>query len=312
MKKYSLCCISMKLQSRGIKSSTMTRKSFLSMDRAAAINTVSKRTLNNIKVVKETLNYCADKKWNYRIGGGIMPLQTLPEANLSYDVLPDKDEIKNEYSACKDIIATNKIRCSTHPDQYTVIASIHNNVVENSIIDLNCHADMMDLFGLSQSYDSPINIHMNSYKGENLKVIADRFISVYKRLNVNVKSRLVLECEDKPNSWNTKQLYTYIYQEVGIPITYDSLHHRNNTGGLTEQEAYNLARSTWGSYTPLFHFSDTDTSLDNPRAHADYPTELHSEFVNDDELHLECEFKMKDHAIDYLENKINNPIDKSL
>lgn len=312
MKKYSLCCISIDLQNRGIKSSTMTKKSFLSMDRKSAIDIVSKRTLNNIKVVKETLNYCVEKKWNYRIGGGIMPLQTLPEANLSYDMLPDKDEIKYEYSVCKEIISKNKIRCSTHPDQYTVIASIRNDVVENSVTDLNCHADMMDLFGLSQSYESPINIHMNSYKGQELKVIADRFIAVYKRLNPNVKSRLVLECEDKPNSWNTKQLYTYIHQDVGIPITYDSLHHRNNSGGLAEQEAYDLAKSTWGSYTPLFHFSDTDSTLNNPRAHADYPKELHHEFVNDDELHLECEFKMKDYAIDFLENKINKPIDKSI
>lgn len=308
MKKYSLCCISLKLQENGIQSSTMTKKKFMSLDRKDAINLVSKKTLNNVKVTKETLKYCVEKNWNYRISSNLMPLETLPEANISYDILPDKDEIFNEYKNCAKIIKDNNVRCSTHPDQYTVIASGNPDVVKKSIIDLNCHGLAMDLFELPASYQAPINIHMNSYKGDDIKIIADRFIKIYNELNLNVKSRLVLENEDKPNSWNTKQLYTYIYEYTGIPITYDSLHHRNNTGGLTSYEAYNLAKSTWKNHIPLFHFSDTESKLKNPRAHADYPTTLHEEFLNNDEVHLECEFKAKDYAIDFLQNKIINNI----
>lgn len=308
MKKYSLCCISLRLQEKGIQGSTMTKKKFLSLDRKDAIALVSKKTLNNIKVTKETLQYCVDKKWNYRISSNLMPLETLPEANISYDILPDKDEIFNEYKKCANIIKDNNLRCSTHPDQYTVIASANPDVVKKSIIDLNCHALSMDLFELPQTYQAPINIHMNSYKGDDIKVIADRFIKVYNQLDSSVKNRLVLENEDKPNSWNTKQLYTYIYENTGIPITYDSLHHRNNTGGITPYEAYQLAKSTWKNYTPLFHFSDTEQKLKNPRAHADYPTNLHDEFNNDDIVHLECEFKAKDYAIEFIENKITNII----
>lgn len=310
MNKYSLCCISLRLQEKGIKGSTMTKKRFLSLDRKTAVDTVSKRTLNNIKVVKETLKYCSTKNWNYRISSNLMPLETLPEANISYDVLPDKDEIYKEFKNCAEIIKKYKLRCSTHPDQYTVPASGNPDVVKKSIIDLNCHGLAMDLFELPQSYEAPINIHMNSYKGYDIQTIASRFINVYKQLNNNVKSRLVLENEDKPNSWNTKQLYTYIYEQVGIPITYDSLHHRNNTGGLTSYEAYNLAKSTWNNYTPLFHFSDTEPKLGNPRAHADYPTVLHEELNNNDIIDLECEFKAKDYAIEYLQNIINKPVDK--
>lgn len=308
MRKYSLCCISLKLQEKGIQGSTMTKKKFLSLDRNSAISLVSKKTLNNIKVTKETLKYCVDNNWNYRISSNLMPLETLPEANVSYDILPDKDEIFNEYKQCAKIIKDNDIRCSTHPDQYTVIASSNPEVVKKSIIDLKCHALSMDLFELPNSYEAPINIHMNSYKGDDIKTIADRFIKIYNSLDANIKNRLVLENEDKLNSWNTKQLYTYIYENTGIPITYDSLHHRNNSGGLSSHEAYNLAKSTWDKYIPLFHFSDTESKLKNPRAHADYPTYLHEEFINDDLIHLECEFKAKDYAIEFLENKINNTI----
>jgi hypothetical protein len=75
---------------------------------------------------------------------------------------------------------------------------------------------------------------------------------------------------------------------------------------LTEYEAYNLAKSTWGAYIPVFHFSDTDIKLNNPRAHADYPTVFHDEYNNTDDIHLECEFKAKDYAIEYIQTKLTN------
>jgi UV DNA damage endonuclease len=304
MNKLSLCCISLRLQEKGIQGSTMTKKRFLMLERKDALKIVSERTLNNIKVATETVKYCAEKGWNYRISSSLMPLETLPEANVSYDILPDKDEIYEEFKKCADLIKIHKVRCSTHPDQYTVPASANNEVAKRAIIDLNCHGKAMDLFGLPQSYEAPINIHMNSFKGDDLKTIANRFISIYKDLNPSVKSRLVLENEDKPNSWNTNQLYNYIYEQIGVPITYDSLHHRCNTGGLSTYEAYELAKSTWKNYTPLFHFSDTTPNSTNPRAHAEYPTVLHEEYKNNDIVDLECEFKAKDYAIEYLEKNL--------
>jgi UV DNA damage endonuclease len=303
--KFGLCCISMQLQEKGFRSSTMTKTRFLSLQRNEAINIVSERLLNNLVVTKETLKLCAKNNWNYRISSSLFPLESLPEAGLSYDILPDKKKIMELFSECKDIIIKGNIRCSTHPDQYTVPASANPSVVEKSILELNLHGFMMDLFGLPQSYEAPINIHMNSYRGQDIQEIAKRFIEVYNRLIPSVKSRLVLENEDKPNSWNVKELYEHIYLKTGIPITYDSLHHRNNTGDLTEIEAFDMARSTWGSYTPLFHFSDTEPSLNNPRAHADYPTIMHHEFNSyNGDLDVECEFKAKDYAINFIEKNL--------
>jgi UV DNA damage repair endonuclease len=77
---------------------------------------------------------------------------------------------------------------------------------------------------------------MNCYKGDT-KDIAKRFIDVYNDFPVNVKSRLVLENEDKPNSWKVEELYDLIYSNTGIPITYDNLHFRCNSGKLTAKDA---------------------------------------------------------------------------
>lgn len=280
----------------------MTKSRFLALERVDSLEILSKRVLNNVIVTKETIKYCINKGWNYRVSSDLFPLKTLPEANLDFDCLPDKDKIDQAFDECSVLIKNSKIRCSTHPDQFVVPASANSSVAQKSIVELTYHADVMDRLGLPRSYNAPINIHMNCYKGD-LKATAKRFIEVFRQLPEGVKSRLVLENEDKPNSWNVKQLYDYIYQETGIPITYDNLHFRCNTGGLTAKDAVTLCKSTWGSYVPLFHFSDNDVKNRNPRAHADYPTVFPDEYIGEN-IDLDFEFKAKDYAIEFFEHKL--------
>ena len=297
----SLCCISLKLQKQKIRSSTMTKTRFLALERKNAEQIVADRTLNNVVVTRKTLEYCALHKWNYRISSGMMPLETLPEANLSIETTYNYAKIEQEFNLCSTVIKKNKIRCSTHPDQFVVPASATKSVVEKSIVELKSHGKMMDAMGLPQTYESPINIHMNIYKG-GTKEIAKRFIDVYNDLPINVKSRLVLENEDKPNSWKVEELYELIYSNTGIPITYDNLHFRCNPGKLSAKEAVKLCMSTWDKYRPLFHFSDNDTTNKNPRAHGDYVRSIPEEYVDLD-VDFEFEFKAKDYALDRFEKE---------
>ena len=291
-----MCCISLQLQEQGFKANTMTKTRFLALERKNALSNVSQRTLNNVHVTVNTFDFCSKRGWNYRISSDLFPLATLPEANLSFDVLPDKDRIYAEFKRGAEIIKKNNLRCSTHPDQFVVPASATQSVVEKSIVELQNHATIMDLFGLPQSYDAPMNIHMNCYKG-NTKDIASRFIDVYKSLPHNVKNRLVLELEDKPNSWGLIKLYDLIYQKTGIPITYDSHHFRlNNPENISPEKAILMCMETWGKYKPLFHYSNGKSSVTD-RAHSDYVYTLHKELFEND-VDVEFEFKAKDYAIE--------------
>ena len=294
--KKSLCCISLQLQEKGIKANTMTKTRFLALERKSAVDTVSKRTLNNVSTTVQIIALCASKGWNYRISSDLFPLATLPEANLSFDILPDKNKIYEMFKLGSEIITKNKVRCSTHPDQFVVPASANTSVVQKSIVELKNHATVMDLFGLPQSYEAPINIHMNCYKG-NTKDIAKRFIDVYNDFPTNVKSRLVLELEDKPNSWGLIKLYDLIYQKTGIPITYDSHHFRlNNPENISPEKAILMCMETWGKYKPLFHYSNGKTGPTD-RSHSDYVYTLHKELFEND-VDVDFEFKAKDYAIE--------------
>jgi UV DNA damage endonuclease len=303
MIRKSLCCISLELQTQGIRSNTMTRKRFFTLNRNQSISILGNRVLNNLEVVLRTIKYCTSRGWNYRISSNIFPLITLPEANLNHEVLLNKAAVYKLYEDIAQYVKSSKIRCSTHPDQFVVPASSNPNVVTKSLTELIHHADMMDKMGLPRSYDAPINIHMNCFKGS-LSEIANRFISIYKTLPVNVTSRLVLENEDKLNSWNVEQLYKYVYQQSGIPITYDNLHHKCNPGNISAEKAVELAMSTWGNYRPLFHYSESVGNVGiAQRSHADKPSKFPSEFLGID-VDLEFEFKQKDLAILHFENHI--------
>jgi UV DNA damage repair endonuclease len=137
--KKSLCCISLKLQEQSVRANTMTKTKFLALERKEALSTVSKRTLNNVVVTRKTIEFCGIRNWNYRISSDLFPLATLPEANLSFDILPDYNLIVQEFKIAADIIKKYNVRCSTHPDQFVVPASATKSVVEKSIVELKNH-----------------------------------------------------------------------------------------------------------------------------------------------------------------------------
>lgn len=295
--KPSLCCISIELQEKGYKYRTMTRTQFRKLGITEGISQIINRTANNLIVIAHTIELCGKRGWNYRIGSGIIPLATLPEIEdygleniLShYLVYPRINEIRR-------LIQNYNIRLSMHPDQYVVLASENPSTVALSIKELEYHAKFMDVIGLSRSNWAPINIHMNCFKGNRDKIFK-RFIKSYEQLSAGVRSRLTLENEDKLNSWSVQNLIKY-FTCLPIAITYDNLHHKCNPDGLTSYEAMMKCMDSWpDDIRPLFHFSDSREG-NNPRAHADYPTEWPAEYSQwYSRIDLDFEFKMKDLAI---------------
>ena len=76
------------------------------------------------------------------------------------------------------------------------------------------------------------------------------------------------------------------------------------TDGLTEDQAYRLCYDTWhrtGYFKPLFHYSESHPDKDNPRSHADMPSELPKDGGYSFPVDYDVELKAKDDAIHALE-----------
>ena len=307
----SLCCIHNGLKDQGVKFNTMTYAQYKKLGKETAMKVLADRSFNNIKTIHSIIKECAKNKWNYRIGSNVFPLMTHPDLKFGIDDFYNFSDIISEFSACATTIKQNKVRCSMHPDQFVVPASPKNGVAENSIRDLEQHAMIMDLLQLPQSYEAPINIHMNCYNDAKFSEVVDRLEKVLKRMSKSVTSRLVFENEDKLKSWTVYNLHEHLYKRTGIPITFDNLHNKCNPSHLDEKQALALCLSTWPEGVPaITHYSDSRKNHEDPLckevAHSDWLYEKIETYGMD--FDIELEVKMKEKALfDY-----NTKIEKIL
>lgn len=296
MTNLGYCCINMTLRKDKITTNrSMIKKTFLK----EGISRSSDLALQNAKDLVEII------KWNERNGFKLFRMSSdlVPWASeFKLSDMPDYEKFSNVLKGAGTLAKKYGQRITSHPGPFNVLVSPNDRVVDNTIKDLSIHGEHFDLMGLERSHYNPINIHCNGVYGDKQSAM-DRFCKNFERLPESVQSRLVVENDDKASMYSVKDLM-YLHERIGIPITFDYHHHKFNTGGLTEQEALELAMSTWGDYKPLVHYSESRTLEEEgvkPQAHSDY---IYSEInTYGHSLDIEVEAKMKELTVlDYLSN----------
>jgi UV DNA damage endonuclease len=123
-----------------------------------------------------------------------------------------------------------------------------------------------------------------------------RFCKNFERLPESVQTRLTVENDDKASMYSVKDLM-YIHERIGIPIVFDYHHHKFCTGDLSEQEALELAISTWPKgIKPMVHYSESKRLHEGDekikvQAHSDYINELPNLYGNDIDVMVEAKAK---------------------
>lgn len=294
--RLGLCCISLKLKEQGFSHQTMTYKRFSSLPREEALEILGSRIQNNMVVTNEIIKYCAKNNWCYRLSSDLMPLISYDQSNVDLTDLPNHDDIQDVFDTIEETIKNTRVRISAHPDQFNVLATPNEKMVEKTITELNLMSSLMDRFSLSADHNTPINIHIQNSKDGTREEISERFLKNFYRLDENCQRRIVIENDDRPAAWSVAKLLDIFYPITKIPITYDSHHFRlNNPENLTEENAAASCVETWRGTTPLFHFSNgRDHALD--KAHSDYVYDIHEELFSR-EVDIDYEFKLKDLSI---------------
>lgn len=301
---YSLCCISNELKQDGHSFQTMTWKRYTQLREeygdVHALKELGARWLNNVLVTEKTIEHCCKNGWGYRISSSLFPCLTHPDFHYDIEDIPQYKRVLEVFASITSsnthpITDEQIVRLSCHPDQFNVLASDNLTAVNKTIKELNYHGWMMDMLGCSKTYYNPINIHVNRTNG-NLEDIAKNFVNNLKRCNESVRSRLVVENEDK-GVWNVANLIEYFYKPYKIPITFDNLHHKCNPSEIKNDYGIDMAMDicslTWENIKPLFHYSESDPNNKNKRAHAAIPTDL----PPSEQYDWEIELKDKDKAI---------------
>jgi len=247
---------------------------------------VSELALANAKDIIKIL------EWNrmngikfFRLSSALIPWGD----HIDITQLKDYKEIKSELKKAGDFAKFHNMRITSHPGPFVVLTSPKEEVVTNAIADLELHAKVFDMMGLSKTPYNKINIHCNGVYGDKQSAM-DRFCKNFKRLSSSVRSRLTVENDDKATMYSVLDLM-YIHQKIGIPIVFDYHHHKFCTGGLTEEEAMKLAASTWpDGITPIVHYSEPKEG-NKPQAHADYIKQIPDTYGVDVDIMVEAKAK---------------------
>jgi len=237
-------------------------------------------------------------QWNNRKGIKLFRVSSdiFPWASeYGIENLPQYKRIEMILQACGNYAKQNGIRVNAHPGPFNVLVSPRENVVQNTITDLEIHGKIFDMMGLEKSPYNNLNIHCNGVYGDKQSAM-DRFCTNFERLSDSVKSRLTVENDDKASMYSVKDLM-YIHERIGIPIVFDYHHHQFCTGGLSEQEALELAMTSWPEgITPEVHYSESkalheENSKLKPQAHSDYIKELPNLYGNVVDVMVEAKAK---------------------
>ena len=283
-------CINMTLRKENIFCSrTARKKTFLEK----GLSYMSKLSLQNVKDLYVIL------KWNklnnislFRITSNLFPWAS--EYKLTD--LPDYEEIQKVLKICGSYALENNIRLSFHPGQFNCLSSEKENVILNSIVDLEHHAEIFDLMGMPKNHNAKINIHLGSTCNNNLDLAADNFNRNFERLSDSVKSRLTVENDDKASMFSTKFLYEKISRVSGTPIVFDAHHFTLGPQDADYNDSFHMAYETWGNIVPTYHYSNSKKTYEDPScrvytAHSDFYYEEFESYNKRVDLMLEAKCK---------------------
>lgn len=151
-----------------------------------------------------------------RIGSDIFPCYTHEIASSIYK---KENSIKNlllNLDKIGEKIKNNAIRISMHPGQYTMLVSKNTSTIENSIKDLEYHADVFRYMNIDpKDQKNAINIHIGA-KIDNFRKF---FIENFSQLSEDLKSWFSLENDEFSYS-----IYDAITLSNYVKITLD-IHH---------------------------------------------------------------------------------------
>lgn len=286
--KIGYACINMTMGKHVSTNRAMVKKTF----QIKGLDYVSELALKNASDIIKIL------EWNrmnsikfFRLSSAIIPWGD----HIDLTQLKDYKQIKAELKKAGDFAKFHNMRINSHPGPFCVLTSPKEEVVLNSIADLELHGKIFDMMGLEKSTYNNINIHCNGVYGDK-KSAMDRFIKNFQRCSNSVKSRLTIENDDKGTMYSVKDLM-YIHEKTGIPIVFDYHHHQFCTGDLTEEQALNLAATTWPKgITQEVHYSESKAlheknSKLKPQAHSDYITSLPNTYKLDVDIMVEAKAK---------------------
>lgn len=253
--RLGLCCI---FAAEPIRFRTTTATACARLEPAARRAKLADLCRSNAEALAAAIECCACLGIGaFRINSQILPLKTHPEVGYDLRELPEGDAIVDAFRRCGESARALAVRTTFHPDQFVVLSSPRETVVDSSLAEIEYQAEVAKWVGADV-----INVHAGgAYDSRDAAL--DRFARHLQRLSPAARERLTVENDDK--IYSVEELLPLCRRE-GVPLVYDVHHHRCRGDSLTVEEATAAAAATWNR-EPLFHISSPKEGWNGPACH---------------------------------------------
>lgn len=239
---------------------------------------LKKACLHNIEETIKCLTWCINNKiFLYRISSEIIPFNEFWTWKDDIDILKGLNKIQN-------LALKNNIILTIHPDQFCVLNSLNEKVVDNSIKILEYHYELSLFLGIK---------YIILHTGSSVHEYESRFIETCSKLNKNILDKLCLE---NCHSINILSVIS-ICKRLKIKPLID-FHHNRICGNIDIDSILSEILELWNNKKPLAHLS-SGKNFSNDKKHNDFISkedivEFEKYFYK---FNIEIEAKQKEKAI---------------
>jgi len=274
---------------------------------------VAKRNIDNTHNLIKKVASLPESLRMLRLTSDMLSFYTHEDYHYFWKSQNTQDLLAKWFAPLGDTARANNVRISFHPDQFVVLASDREEVVNKSIEEFEYHVDMARWMGYGKTFqDIKINVHISGRKGP--QGIRD----VYNRLSPEARNTLTLENEEY-----THGLTDCLSLSDIVPTVLDIHHHWIREGEYISPDSDRVKSviDSWRGIRPTLHYSvsredvlgehdrfispnhgaliESGYSKQKLRAHSDY---YWNDAVNDwaltflDNFDIMCESKAKNLA----------------
>ena len=227
----------------------------------------------------------------FRVNSQILPVKTHPAVGYrrGRSCRAARRSLQR-FQRCGARAAELGVRTSFHPDQFVVLSSPREEVVDRSLEEIEYQAEVAEWINADV-----VNIHGGGAY-DSREAALERFARNLDRLSPRARTRLTVENDDK--IYTPSELLPLCRRE-GVPLVYDVHHHRCCRDELSVEEATSAAIATWNR-EPLFHLSSPKEGWNGPGP------QRHHDFIDAADvpacwlgrsLTIEVEAKAKERAV---------------
>ncbi len=229
--------------------------------RSVAEQKLNDLMVGNIEAVRKLVERVGELDENLRmvrLSSDILPVYTEPTWGGYWRSADVRAYCERAFRAVGDLARERGVRLSMHPGQFTVLASVDEDIVNRSIAEFEYHVDMVRWMGYGKSFqDFKVNVHISGRKGP------QGIIDVLPRLSP--EARNVITIENDEMSWGIDSSIELVDH---CALVLDVHHHWINSGEYIQPTDDRVLRiiDSWRGVRPAMHYSVSreDCLVDHP------------------------------------------------